>query len=106
MDAPRGAVAAYAAVYDVVRRIPPGSVSSYGVIAALAGLPGAARMVGYALHALPLSSDVPWWRVVNRLGVISNAYHAEEQAARLAAEGVPFTAELRVALAQCGWPRI
>ena len=94
----------YRQVYAVVRRIPRGSVSSYGVVALLAGYPGAARMVGYALHALRPESDIPWWRVVNRLGVISNAYNGAEQAARLAAEDVPFVAEGRVDLTRCGWP--
>ncbi len=79
---------AYAAIYAVVRRIPPGRVCSYGRVAALAGFPGHARMVGYALHHLPHTHAVPWWRVLNARGYISNAYHRDEQRARLQAEGV------------------
>ncbi|GIV88055.1 MAG: methylated-DNA--protein-cysteine methyltransferase [Chloroflexus sp.] len=78
----------YAAIYAVVQRIPPGRVCTYGRVAALAGLPGQARLVGYALHALLRQSAVPWWRVINRSGRISNVYAADEQRARLLAEGV------------------
>ncbi|MGB9737372.1 MGMT family protein [Chloroflexus sp.] len=78
----------YAAIYAVVQRIPPGRVCTYGRVAALAGLPGQARLVGYALHALLRQSVVPWWRVINRSGRISNVYAADEQRARLLAEGV------------------
>ena len=46
----------------MVRRIPRGRVASYGQVAAEAGLPNAARQVGYALHALPDGSAVPWHR--------------------------------------------
>lgn len=59
------------AIYDTVRGIPPGRVATYGQIAELAGLPGQARLVGYALHGLPEGSDVPWHRVVNARGKIS-----------------------------------
>ena len=54
-----------------VRQIPPGQVASYGDIAALAGSPRAARGVGAVLNGLPTGSDVPWWRVVNRVGHLS-----------------------------------
>lgn len=63
-------------VYDVVRLIPPGRVTTYGAIAAYLGSPGAARMVGYALNAVHASApDVPAHRVVNRLGVLSGRNH-------------------------------
>jgi methylated-DNA-protein-cysteine methyltransferase related protein len=58
-------------IYAVVRRIPRGRVATYGQVAALAGLPRHARQVGYALHALPEGTDVPWHRVVNARGEIS-----------------------------------
>ena len=61
----------YARIYAVVRAIPPGRVATYGQVAALAGLAGHARQVGYALHALPEGSDVPWQRVVNARGEVS-----------------------------------
>jgi methylated-DNA-protein-cysteine methyltransferase-like protein len=98
-----GAVSAYEAVYAVVRQIPHGRVSTYGTVAALAGCPRAARMVGYALAALPAQSDVPWWRVVNRLGSISTFRAAGEQQSRLAAEHVVWIADERVDLRRCFW---
>ena len=58
-------------VHAMVRRIPVGRVSTYGHVAALCGKPRAARTVGWALHALPEESDVPWQRVVNHRGGIS-----------------------------------
>ncbi|HLC44732.1 MAG: hypothetical protein A2722_00385 [Candidatus Doudnabacteria bacterium RIFCSPHIGHO2_01_FULL_50_11] len=55
-----------------VKRVPRGRVATYGQIAALAGAPRAARMVGWALHQLGSEIDsVPWHRVVNREGRIS-----------------------------------
>lgn len=60
----------YQRIYAVVRRIPEGKVATYGQVAALAGLPGHARQVGYALHALN-DDEVPWQRVINAQGRIS-----------------------------------
>lgn len=88
----------------IARRIPQGSVATYGDIARLAGAPRAAREVGWALSSLPEGSDVPWWRVVNRLGEITCPSHASGlQAELLAEEGVPFAAEGCVDLAQARW---
>jgi O-6-methylguanine DNA methyltransferase len=53
-----------ATVYEVVRRIPPGSTSTYGEVAAAAGSPRAARAVGNALARCPLFPAVPCHRVV------------------------------------------
>ena len=61
----------YARIYAVVRRIPRGRVASYGQVAALAGIPGRARQVGYAMYALPTGSRIPWHRVVNATGRVS-----------------------------------
>src|SRR5437773_11835935 len=61
----------YLRIYKIVQRIPRGRVATYGQIAELAGLEGHARQVGYALHALPERSDVPWHRVINARGEIS-----------------------------------
>jgi methylated-DNA-protein-cysteine methyltransferase-like protein len=93
----------YDDIYAIVRRIPPGQVSSYGRVAQLAGLPGHARMVGYALHALHGDGAVPWWRVVNAAGYISNAYGREHQRSRLAAEGVAVDDRDRVDLVRHLW---
>lgn len=95
----------YEAIYAVVRRIPYGRVSSYGRVALLAGHPGQARLVGYALHALRSSSNdqLPWWRVINRDGFISNAYEPTLQRQLLEAEGVPVDNRERVDLARFLW---
>lgn len=93
-------------IYDAVRRIPPGRVASYGQIARLAGLPGHARQVGYALHWLPDGSDVPWHRVINAQGRISlrgGSYEHWLQRSRLEAEGVLFDAQGNVDLHQFQW---
>ena len=95
----------YAQIYAVIRGIPPGRAASYGQIARLAGIPGA-RQVGYALHALPEGSTVPWHRVVNAKGMISRrAVPGSELSQRmlLEAEGVYFDLSGRVDLAEYGW---
>jgi len=94
----------YQAIYSVVRRIPRGRVASYGQVAAVAGLTNAARQVGYALHALPAGSAVPWHRVLNAQGVISlRDHHALTQRMLLMREGVAFDARARVDLTRYGW---
>ena len=60
------------AIIAAVRRIPHGRVATYGQIAEMADLPGYARHVGQVLAALPDDSDVPWHRVINAKGQISN----------------------------------
>ena len=60
-------------VYDVVRQIPKGRVTSYGAIAAVLGTKLSARMVGWAMHGAP--ARVPAHRVVNRNGMLSGKHH-------------------------------
>jgi methylated-DNA-protein-cysteine methyltransferase-like protein len=96
----------YARIYAVVRRIPRGRVATYGQIAELAGLPGHARQVGYALHALPERSAVPWHRVLNARGTLSlrrDSAGEIDQRLRLEREGVRFDASGRVALERLLW---
>lgn len=73
-----------------VRVIPAGCVLSYGAVAAAAGLPNGARAVARLLHAASSSRGLPWWRVVRADGRIAlpRGGGFEEQAARLAAEGL------------------
>jgi methylated-DNA-protein-cysteine methyltransferase-like protein len=80
-----------AALWQAVAAIPAGSVSTYGAIAARAGYPGRARLVGHALKVAPKSLELPWFRVVGAGGRIafpptSSAFR--EQRRRLRAEGV------------------
>ena len=96
----------YRRIYAVVRRIPRGRVASYGQVARLAGLPGHARQVGYAMHALPAGTTVPWHRVVNAQGAVSRRRvpGAElTQRMLLLREGVQFGARGRIPLDRYGW---
>ena len=99
----------YHRIYRIVRHIPRGRVATYGLVARLAGRPGAARTVGWALSALPEDSDVPWWRVINAAGRISlapNDHSAVFQRALLLREGVRFApgSAGAVNLSRYGWP--
>lgn len=97
----------YRAIYRTVKRIPKGKIATYGQVASLAGVPGAARQVGYALHALKKGNSVPWHRVVNARGAISKrslGWGAEvDQRLLLEAEGVKFDAVGRIQLARFQW---
>ncbi|MBP40013.1 MAG: cysteine methyltransferase [Chloroflexi bacterium] len=76
-------------VWQIVNAIPPGSVCSYGQVAALAGVPQQSRLVGRILSQLPEGTRLPWHRVVNSQGKISNP-RPELQIERLENEGVVF----------------
>ena len=97
----------HARIHAVVSRIPRGRVATYGQVARIAGLPGQARLVGYALHALPAGTSVPWQRVVNAQGGISTpGGHEGRQRRILEREGVRFDARGRIPLASFqGRPR-
>ena len=62
-------------VYEVVRKIPFGKITTYGAIAKKIGAPKSARMVGYALNASHALDDVPAHRVVNRKGLLTGKHH-------------------------------
>jgi methylated-DNA-protein-cysteine methyltransferase-like protein len=83
-------------IWQVVALIPPGKVASYGQVAALAGMPRHARLVGRTLRELPAGSKLPWHRVVNAAMKISqrrgSGGHALQRR-RLEAEGVEFVGE-------------
>jgi methylated-DNA-protein-cysteine methyltransferase-like protein len=97
----------YARILAVVRRIPRGRVATYGQVAALAGFPHAPRLAGYALHALPEGSPVPWHRVVAAGGVLTlgklSPHGAITQRLRLEKEGVCFDARGCADLERCRW---
>ena len=100
-------MSSYPRIYAVVRRIPPGRVATYGQVATLAGVAGQARLVGYALNALPDGTPLPWHRVINAQGRVS-ARAGEPggsvlQRLRLEREGVEFDARGRVSLERFGW---
>jgi methylated-DNA-protein-cysteine methyltransferase-like protein len=95
----------YARVYAVVRRVPTGRVATYGQVARVAGLGNHARLVGYALAALPDGTTVPWHRVINARGTVSLRRSGDSlsQRMRLEREGVRFDARGRASLATQGW---
>ncbi|MBW2257147.1 MAG: MGMT family protein [Deltaproteobacteria bacterium] len=98
----------HARVYQVVRQVPPGHVTTYGDVATVLGSPRVARHVGWALAALPpeRSEDVPWHRVINAKGTISfrgDPWRGETQRRRLEAEGVAFDERGRVDLRRLRW---
>ncbi|MCL9809544.1 MGMT family protein [Flavobacterium luminosum] len=64
-------------VYEVVRKIPEGRVTSYGAIAKALGTARSARMVGWAMNASHDREDVPAHRVVNRNGILTGKHHFE-----------------------------
>lgn len=62
-------------VYEVVKQIPPGRVTSYGAIARYLGSSGSSRMVGWALNNSHKLEEIPAQRVVNRLGMLTGKHH-------------------------------
>jgi methylated-DNA-protein-cysteine methyltransferase-like protein len=104
---PRGHEAA-AAICAVIRRIPKGWVATYGQVAAIAGLPRRARLVGQVLQQLDPATDIPWHRVVNAKGEVSytlsrNGSDAFQQRL-LEEEGVEFDNRNRFNLERFRWP--
>jgi len=96
----------YPNIYAAVRRIPRGRVATYGQIATLVGVPRQARLVGYALSAIPESNPIPWHRVVNAAGEISlrgASSAGVTQRLMLEREGVRFDARGRIELKRFRW---
>lgn len=91
-------------IYAAVQFIPVGCVATYGQVAALAGLPRRWRLVGRALKVLPEDSAIPWHRVVNAQGRISErpGDSTTDQRLLLEGEGVVFDAAGRIDLARFG----
>ncbi len=100
-----------AQVWDVVRRIPPGKVMPYGQVGAQIDPPGGmplkdydafkARWVGGAMAQCP--DDVPWWRVINAQGKVSERPGAHKQRELLEAEGVVFNGRDKIDLKIFAW---
>lgn len=92
-----------------VTKIPHGRIMTYGEVAAAAGMPGAARTVGYAMRAL--GPAVPWQRVLGRRNAksahitIRDLRSKAEQRRLLEKEGVVFDVRGGISLADFGWPR-
>jgi methylated-DNA-protein-cysteine methyltransferase-like protein len=107
LDLMAGPGGSYERIYAVVSRIPRGRVATYGQVARLAGLPGQARLVGYAMSALGPRSEIPWHRVVNAQGKISTRRNGSPggtvQRLRLKRERVRFDARDSIRLEAFRW---
>ena len=94
-------------VFAVVRLVPAGKVTTYGQVATLLGSPRVARQVGFAMAGAGRAKQpVPWHRVINAQGAISNRGdfgRVEEQRALLEAEGVEFDEHDHVDLKRYRW---
>lgn len=92
----------FQSVYAIVKRIPPGKVATYGMIAHAVGRPNAARVVGWAMRAAP--DGLPCHRVVNAKGELSPPdIFGGMQRTLLESEGVPFGPDGRIVLRACLW---
>ncbi len=91
-------------VYEIVASIPKGRVMTYGQIAALCGHPRAAQVVGQIAHFGP--NNLPWHRVVNRLGQLARGYSyggKEGHKQDLEAEGVVVSSDYTVDVDKLIW---
>ncbi len=98
----------YDRIYDYVRQIPEGKIATYGQIADMASLFGKARLVGYALFRVdPQTSDIPWHRVVNAKGEISQSPFRNGgdylQRSLLEQEGIEFSTTGKINLSEYRW---
>ncbi|MHA2100991.1 MAG: MGMT family protein [Candidatus Kariarchaeaceae archaeon] len=92
-------------VVEIIGSIPEGKVMTYGGIAKLAGNPRGARQVSRILHSMSKKYGLPWHRVISSQGKISLPIEmgAEEQKARLLAEGVHVSERFRIDLKAYLW---
>jgi methylated-DNA-protein-cysteine methyltransferase-like protein len=96
----------FESVYEVVKKIPTGSVATYGQIATLIGQQRKARYVGWALHSNPQPGIIPCHRVVNRNGELSGSFAfggADQQKLLLQNEGIIFDNEGKIELGKYKW---
>lgn len=98
---------AYDRIYAIVRQIPPGQVATYGQVAELANYPRQARLVGYALYRVAIASDIPWHRVINAKGAVSESPFRQgsdhRQRSLLEQEGIEFSAAGIINLRRYRW---
>lgn len=90
----------------ICKEIPYGKVTTYGTVAHLAGLPRGARLVGGILHYNSEEHNLPWQRVINRVGYISTRcenHTKDEQRDLLRQEGVEVSGDFIIDLKVYGW---
>ncbi|WP_207541294.1 MGMT family protein [Sabulicella rubraurantiaca] len=105
--APQDQDEAVAAIHAAILRIPKGWIATYGQIAAMAGLPRRARLVGRVLQRLDPATKIPWHRVINAKGEVSYSSSRNGgdslQQHLLEREGVEFDARGRCDLRRFRW---
>ena len=90
-------------VYDLVEKIPAGTVVTYGDIAKMLGRPRMARFVGFAMSASCENFDLPWHRVTFADGRLWDGQWEQVQHDMLSAEGVGFTKDGKIDVARYRW---
>ena len=93
-------------VYEIVKQVPLGKVTTYGAIARAIGAPRSSRQVGWALHVNPQPGVIPCHRVLFRDGSLTDGFAfggRDVQRAMLEAEGVKVSDDYKVDLAEFGW---
>ncbi len=96
----------FSRVYNLVSKIPPGKVATYGQIAAILGEPRNARIVGWAMKNAPNNLHLPCHRVVNRSGSLSPDYvfgSSDIQRYLLKSEGITFKSDGHIDMEKCLW---
>ena len=93
----------YEQVYDLVAKIPVGTVTTYGDIAKMLGHPRAARFVGYAMNASCETDNLPWHRVTFSDGKTWDGQWERVQRDMLTAEGVGFTPDGKIDVKKYRW---
>lgn len=97
----------YEVIYDVVRAVPKGRVTTYGAVAAAIGVKSGARMVGYAMNScIGIKPAVPAHRVVNRNGMLTGKHHfspPEKMEQLLRKEGIKVKEDIVVNFEQLFW---
>ena len=96
----------FASVFEVVKLIPSGRITSYGAIAAYLGAKKSSRVVGYAMNASHAIPGIPAHRVVNRLGCLTGKMHfshSDEMEQLLAKEGIIVENDCIVNFKQLFW---
>jgi methylated-DNA-protein-cysteine methyltransferase-like protein len=84
----------FSKVYEIVKKIPHGKVTTYGAIAEKLGIRSSARMVGWALNSDKLNEEMPYHRVVNRNGELTGKRHfatVDLMKQLLESEGIEFS---------------
>ena len=97
-------MSSWAPVYELVKKIPRGRVTTYGALAKALRLRGGARAAGHAMAACPTGKGIPWHRVIGAGGrLLIREPHSSLQQRLLETEGIAMAGGKRVNLKKYGW---